>query len=114
MERCCSSAEEITEVEELPKLEFGNSKTINGAESAIFRRFETKLKKNLILVFQPARSGSAIYVSRSVYYFEWYNSAIHRLDLDENEELEAVQEIGSQPGRYYYPVLFEADSDYCT
>ena len=66
----------------------------------------------IILVFQPAYLGSAIYVSRSVYYFEWENSAIHRLDMDENEELEAVREIGSQPGRYDWPVLFQTDKDY--
>jgi hypothetical protein len=34
--------------------------------------------------------------------------------MDENEEIEAVNEIGSQPGTYYYPVLFQTDSDYCT
>jgi len=39
---------------------------------------------------KPARLGSAIYVSRSVYFFE-YNRAIHQVDLDENEELEDVQ-----------------------
>jgi len=63
---------------------------------------------------KPAGYGSAIYVSGSVYYFENGNSAIYRLDLDENEELEAVQEIGSQPGSYYCPVLFQTDNDYCT
>ena len=114
MERCCSSAETITEVEEeLPKLESGNSKRINGAESANFRRFENLFKKNLILVFQPAYYGSAIYVSRSVYYFE-LTSAIHRVDLDENEELEAVQEIGSLTGMNITPVLFQTASDFCT
>jgi hypothetical protein len=38
-----------------------------------------KILKNLILVFQPAYSGSAIYVSRSVYYFEYAN--LHRFKL---------------------------------
>ena len=57
--------------------------------------------KKITLVIQPAYWGSAIYVSRSVYYFEWKNSAIHRLDLDENEKLEAVEEIGRQPGYIY-------------
>ena len=113
MERCCCSAEWIREVT-VPKLEFGSWKKKNGAESANFRRFETYLKKNIIPVFQPASDGSAIYVSRSVYYFEYENAAIYRLDLDENEELEDVQEIGSQPGGYNLPVLFQTDSDYCT
>ena len=71
------------------------------------------IQKIIILVFQPAFSGSAIYVSRSVYYFEWLNSAIHRLDMDDNEEFEAVREIGSQPFRYAYPVLYQTDKDYC-
>jgi hypothetical protein len=70
--------------------------------------------KKIILVFQVAIRGSAIYVSRSVYYFEWANLAIHRVDLDENEELEAVEEIGSQSRRYDFPVLFQTDNDYCT
>jgi len=85
-----------------------------GTESANFRRFEAKFQKNLILVFQPASSGSAIYVSRSIFYFENDQAAINRVDLDENEELEAVREIGSQPAKYYLPVLFETNSDYCT
>jgi hypothetical protein len=70
-------------------------------------------KKNLIVIFQPATTGSAIYVSRSVYYFEFWNSAIHRIDLDENEELEAIEEVGSQPGRYGTPVLFQTTNDFC-
>ena len=72
------------------------------------------IQKKIILVFKPANSGSVIYVSRSVYMFEYQNSAIYRVYLDENEELEEVQEIGSHPGRYYWPVLFQTDSDYCT
>jgi hypothetical protein len=76
--------------------------------------FETKLKKNLILVFQPAMFGSALYVSRSVYYFDYENSAIHRIDLDENEDIEAIEEIGSQPDKYVAPVLFQTDNpNYC-
>ena len=73
----------------------------------------SKLISYLILVFQPARAGSAIYVSRSVYYFEGHNSAIHRLDMDGNEELEAIEKIGSQPGRYFIPVLFQTNNDFC-
>jgi hypothetical protein len=72
-------------------------------------------KKRKIFVSKPADAGSAIYVRNSVYYFEGYNSAIHRLDLDENEELDGVEEIGSQPADYYFhPVLFQTDNDYCT
>jgi len=64
---------------------------------------------------KPAWSGSAIYVSRSVYYFQIEdNFAIYRLDLDDNEELEAVERIGSQPGKNSGPVLIQTDSDYCT
>ena len=44
---------------------------------------------------------------QKAYFFENYNSEIYRLDLTENEELEAVEKIGSQPGRYYFPVLFQ-------
>jgi hypothetical protein len=51
----------------------------------------------------------------AVYYFEYVNSAIHRIDLDKNEEFREVVEIGSQPiGRYDYPLLFQTDNDYCT
>ena len=70
--------------------------------------------KKIILVFQPAYGGSAIYVSRSVYYFEWYYKAIYRVDLDGNEELEAVEEIGSQQEHYFSPVLLQMNNDYCT
>jgi len=62
----------------------------------------------------PATSGSVIYVSRSVYMFEYQNSAIHRIDLDENEELEAVEQIGSQPAGYSFPVLLQTTNDFCT
>jgi len=63
---------------------------------------------------KPAYSGSAIYVSRSVYYFEYNFSAIHRVDMDDNEELEAVEGIGTQPSKYRVPVLFLTDNGYCT
>jgi hypothetical protein len=42
------------------------------------------------------------------------NSGIYRIDLDENETLEEVEEIGSQPGKYKLPVLFQTHNDYCT
>ena len=72
-----------------------------------------KFYKNLFFVFQPATSGNAIYIGRSVYYFQIQNLATYRLDLSETEELEKVEQIGQQPERFYYPVLFQADSDYC-
>jgi hypothetical protein len=65
-------------------------------------------------VFQPAGYGSAIYVNRSVYFFEGFNLVSYRLDLNENEELEAVHEIGRQQEGFVQPVLFQAHNDYCT
>jgi hypothetical protein len=49
----------------------------------------------------------------AVYYFESENTAIYRLDLDENEELEAIEEMGSLSGKYFWPVLFQTDNDFC-
>ena len=48
-----------------------------------------------------------------MYYFEWKNRAIYRLDLSEAEELEKAEKIGQQPGDFSYPVLFQADDNYC-
>ena len=48
-----------------------------------------------------------------MYYFQPINDAIYRLELSETEELEKVEKIGEQPGSFAYPVLFQADSDYC-
>ena len=45
--------------------------------------------------------------------FEYKHSAIYRIDLDENEELEAIEVIGSQPERYTVPVLFQTTNDFC-
>ena len=80
-----------------------------------FAGLKNNSKKKTIRVFQRAKSGSAIYISRSVYYFG-EKSAIDRVDLDENENLEAVEEIGSQPapGDYWIPILYQTDNDYCT
>jgi len=61
----------------------------------------------------PAYSGSTFAVSRSIYFFEAYSSAIHRIDIDENDELEAVEEIGIQPGSYLRPILLQTTNDYC-
>jgi hypothetical protein len=59
-----------------------------------------------------AYGGSAIMVSNSVYFFGGANTGINRIDLDENQEIEAIEEIGSQPGSRL-PVLFITDNDYC-
>jgi len=61
---------------------------------------------------QPTSYGNALYIGRSVYYFGYY-SAIHRLDFSEKEELQKVELIGTQPGAFYFPVLFHTTSDYC-
>merc|ERR1712071_99451 len=62
---------------------------------------------------QPAIDGSTFAVSRSIYFIEAYSSAIHRIDIDENDELEAVEEIGIQSGNYLRPVLLQTTNDYC-
>jgi hypothetical protein len=46
--------------------------------------------------------------------FEALNSAIYRIDLDENEELEDVEQIGSQPAGFNYPVLLQTTNYFCT
>ena len=56
-----------------------------------FTGLKIKFIKKLYFVFQPAWFGSAIYIGRSVYYFEYYNDAIYLLDLSENEELKKVE-----------------------
>ena len=78
-----------------------------------FTGLKKYFNKNLVLVFQPARYGSVIYINRSIYFFENKNSAIYRIDLTENEELKAVEKIGNQPGEYYTPVLYQTENDYC-
>ncbi|CBY14189.1 unnamed protein product [Oikopleura dioica] len=64
-------------------------------------------------LLQPAYSGSAIYIGRSIYYFGHYSKAIERLDFTETEELQSVSKIGNQQGNYNYPVLFQTVSNYC-
>ncbi|CBY16064.1 unnamed protein product, partial [Oikopleura dioica] len=64
-------------------------------------------------LLQADFAGSAIYIGRSIYYFGNVSNAIQRLDFTETEELQNVEEIGNQPGNYYYPVLFETVSNYC-
>ena len=77
--------------------------------------FETNFKKKNIILFQRAYGGSATNVGRSVYYFESIRREIHRLDLDENEELQTVERIRGKPGiQWSFPVLFQSDIYYCT
>ncbi|CBY12980.1 unnamed protein product [Oikopleura dioica] len=64
-------------------------------------------------LLQADHSGSAIYNGRSIYYFGYYSKAIQRLDFNETEELQTIEEIGNQPGNFYYPVLFQTASNYC-
>ncbi|CBY10668.1 unnamed protein product [Oikopleura dioica] len=55
--------------------------------------------------------GSAIYIGRSIYYFGSVSKAIQRLDFNETEEFQNVEEIGNT--RVYLPVLFQTVSNYC-
>ncbi|CBY15726.1 unnamed protein product, partial [Oikopleura dioica] len=64
-------------------------------------------------LLQADRSGSAIYIGRSIYYFGYGSKAIQRLDFNEKEELQNVAQIGNQPDYYYYPVLFQTVPNYC-
>jgi len=64
-------------------------------------------------LLQADRSGSAIYIGRSIYYFGYNSKAIQRLDFTETEELQNVAQIGNQPYSFYYPVLFQTVSNYC-
>ncbi|CBY14963.1 unnamed protein product, partial [Oikopleura dioica] len=57
--------------------------------------------------------GSAIYIGRSIYYFGYISKAIQRLDFTETEEFHNVAQIGSQPGNFAFPVLFQTVSNYC-
>ncbi|CBY13569.1 unnamed protein product [Oikopleura dioica] len=65
-------------------------------------------------LLQADFDGSAIYIGRSVYYFGYsYPYAIAKLDFTETEDLQTVEEIGNQPGGFYYPVLFQTVPNYC-
>ncbi|CBY13101.1 unnamed protein product [Oikopleura dioica] len=64
-------------------------------------------------LLQADHSGSAIYIGRSIYYFGPVSKAIQRLVFTETEDLQTVEEIGNQPGDYYYPVLFQTASNFC-
>ncbi|CBY15179.1 unnamed protein product, partial [Oikopleura dioica] len=65
-------------------------------------------------LLQAGHFGSAIYIGRSVYYFaRSFPHAIQRLDFNEAEELQTVEQIEYQPGDNYLPVLFQTVSNYC-
>jgi len=65
-------------------------------------------------LLKAAYSGSAIYIGRSIYYFGFKSPyAIQKLDFNEEGELQNVEQIGNQPGNFYWPVLFQTVSDYC-
>ncbi|CBY14280.1 unnamed protein product [Oikopleura dioica] len=65
-------------------------------------------------LLQADYHGSAIYIGRSVYYFGYSSKAIERLDFnEETEDLQNIEEIGNQPGSFYYPVLFQTVPNYC-
>ncbi|CBY36748.1 unnamed protein product [Oikopleura dioica] len=63
-------------------------------------------------LLQPERSGSAIYIGRSVYSFK---AAIQRIDFTETEEFQKVEQIGNEPDGLwtYFPVLFQTVSNFC-
>ncbi|CBY14186.1 unnamed protein product [Oikopleura dioica] len=63
-------------------------------------------------LLQADYSRSAIYIGRSIYYFGFDSPAIQRLDFNEEEELQNVEQIGNQPSQYN-PVLFQTVSNYC-
>ncbi|CBY14786.1 unnamed protein product [Oikopleura dioica] len=65
-------------------------------------------------LLQANYDGSAIYIGRSIYYFGYVSNAIERMDFTETEELQKVAKIGNQPNSFYYPVLFQNVSNYCT
>ncbi|CBY14964.1 unnamed protein product [Oikopleura dioica] len=64
-------------------------------------------------LLQADCDGSAIYIGRSIYYFGYQSRAIQRLDFTKAEDLQTVEEIGNQPGGFYYPVLFQTVPNYC-
>ncbi|CBY42215.1 unnamed protein product, partial [Oikopleura dioica] len=64
-------------------------------------------------LFQANYFGSAIYIGRSIYHFGSQSpNAIERLDFNQDEDLQTVEEIGKQSS-FFFPVLFHTVSDYC-
>ncbi|CBY32614.1 unnamed protein product [Oikopleura dioica] len=63
-------------------------------------------------LMQANNHGSAIYIGRSIYYFGHVSKAIQRLDFNETEEFQNVEEIGNQRVNNYLPVLFQTVSNY--
>ncbi|CBY13578.1 unnamed protein product [Oikopleura dioica] len=64
-------------------------------------------------LLQADNKGSAIYNGRSIYYFGYVSNAIERLNFNQDEDLQTVEEIGKQPSSFFFPVLFHTVSDYC-
>ncbi|CBY33464.1 unnamed protein product [Oikopleura dioica] len=84
----------------------------NGVQSGIWQ-IKDENWNEIGELLQADNYGSAIYIGRSVYYFGYYSKAIERLDFNEAEEFQNVEQIGNQPGYYWLPVLFQTVSNYC-
>ncbi|CBY12584.1 unnamed protein product [Oikopleura dioica] len=97
-------------------IDWGNG---GGLQSGIWQLKDENWNKigELLQVFDYfylLHSGSAIYIGRSIYYFGYYSKAIQRLDFNqETEDLQTIEEIGNQPGSFYFPVLFQTVPYYC-
>ena len=61
--------------------------------------------------------GSALYTANSIFYFAGVGESspyVHdRIDLTADEKIDKVAQIGSHAENYYYPVLVEANSNFC-
>ncbi|CBY37615.1 unnamed protein product [Oikopleura dioica] len=88
--------------------DFGNG---GGLQSGIWQLKDENWNK-IGQLLQANYQGSAIYIGRSIYYFGYESNAIERLDFNQDEDLQTVEEIGKQSS-FYLPVLFHTVSDYC-
>ncbi|CBY12590.1 unnamed protein product [Oikopleura dioica] len=79
----------------------------NARQSGIWRLKNENWNK-IGELLQANYHGSALYIGRSIYYFGYWK-AIQRLDFTETEELQNVAQIGSQPGNFHFPVLFQTE-----
>ncbi|CBY12646.1 unnamed protein product [Oikopleura dioica] len=63
--------------------------------------------------------GSAIATGKSIFIVGGIESTSHglslsqRIDLEENDEIAGVEQIGELGGRYFWPALFATSPDYC-